>query len=101
MKITVKKKEYDSGKMVLSKYEKYTEVRDRISQQDGYSYKDLKDMIDIIVFIFDNQFTVEDIESEFDIPEVIINFMRADIEIAEKLDKEIKKTNKLFMKDKK
>ncbi|CEN29830.1 Gp12 protein [[Clostridium] sordellii] len=101
MKITVKKKEYDSGKMVLSKFKKYTEVRDRISKQDSYTYEDLKDMIDIIVFIFDNQFTSEDIELEFDIPEIILNFMRADIEIAEKLDKEIKKTEKLFMKDKK
>lgn len=101
MKITVKNKEYNSGKMVLSKFKKYTEVRDRISQQDSYTYEDLKDMIDIIVFIFDNQFTAEDIELEFDIPEIILNFMRADIEIAEKLDKEIKKTEKLFMKDKK
>lgn len=101
MKITVKKKEYNSGKMVLSKFKKYTEVRDRISQQDGYSYKDLEDMIDIIVFIFDNQFTAEDIDLEFDVTEIIYNFMRADIEIAEKLDRKIEETNKLFMKDKK
>lgn len=101
MKITVKKKKYDSGKMLLSKYKKYTEVRDRLSQQGGYTYKDLEDMMGVLVFIFDNQFTIEDIEEDFEITEIIYNFLRADIEIAEKLDKKIEQTNQLFMKDKK
>ncbi len=101
MKITVKNKEYDSGKMLRNKYKKYIEVRDRLSQQEGYTDEDLGDMIGVLVILFDNQFTVEDIESEFDVSEIIYNFMRADIEIAEKLDKKIEQTNILFMKDKK
>jgi hypothetical protein len=101
MKITVKKKEYDSGKLVRSKYKKYTEVRDKLSKQEGYTDKDLGDMIDVLVTIFDDQFTAEDIESDFEISEIIYNFIRADIEIAEKVNKQIEKTEKLFMMDKK
>ncbi|WP_338658775.1 phage tail assembly chaperone G [Paraclostridium sordellii] len=101
MKITVKKKEYDSGKILRNKYKKFTEVRDRLSQKEGYTDEDLGDMIDVLVIMFDNQFTAEDIDLEFDVPEIIYNFMRADIEIAEKLDRKIEETNKLFMKDKK
>lgn len=101
MKITIKNKEFDSGKMTLSKYKKYTEVRDKLSEKDGYSYEDLEDMIDILVFIFDNQFTKEDLEEDLEVDEIIYNFLRIDIEIVEKLDKKIEKTNKLFTKDKK
>lgn len=101
MKITIKNKEFDSGKMTLSKYKKYTEVRDKLSEKDGYTYEDLEDMIDISVFVFDNQFTKEDIEEDFEVDEIIYNFLRIDIEIVEKLDNKIKKTNKLFTKDKK
>lgn len=101
MKITIKNKEFDSGKMTLSKYKKYTEVRDRISEKDGYSYEDLEDMIDVLVIIFDDQFTKEDVEEDLEIDEIIYNFLRSDIEIFEKLDKKIEKTNELFMKDKK
>lgn len=101
MKITIKNKEFDSGKMTLSKYKKYTEIRDKLSEKDGYTYEDLEDMIDILVFVFDNQFTKEDIEEDFEVDEIIYNFLRVDIEIVEKLDKKIEKTNKLFTKDKK
>ena len=100
MKITIKNKEFNSKKMTLSNYKKYTEVRDRISEKDGYSYEDLEDMIDVLVFTFDNQFTNDDIEEDLEVDEIIYNFLRLDIEIFEKLNKKIDKTNKLFTKDK-
>lgn len=101
MKITVNNKEFDSGKLLRSKYKKYTEVRDSLTQKENYSDEDLDDMVSTLVILFDNQFTEDDINKDFEVSDIIYNFMRADIEIAEKLNEKIEQTNKLFMMGKK
>ena len=105
MKITVKNKEYDSGKLVRSKYKAYSELRDKIlsKQEDGKSYneEDLDNMVSVLVKIFDNQFTEDDINDDMDVADIIFNFTSIDFSIMEKLDKKVEKVNEAFTKGKK
>ncbi|MCQ4699082.1 hypothetical protein NE452_16270 [Paeniclostridium sordellii] len=101
MKIVVNNKEFDSGKMVRSKYKVYSKVRDELTDKENYDDEDLDKMVNALVVLFDNQFTEADINNEFEVSDIIFNFIRADLEVAEKLNKSIDKTKALFMKDKK
>ncbi|MDK0804026.1 hypothetical protein P5E47_03045 [Clostridium perfringens] len=105
MKITVKNKEYDSGKLVRSKYKAYSELRDKIlsKQEDGKSYneEDLDNMVSVLVKIFDNQFTEDDINDDMDVADIIFNFTSIDFSIMEKLDKKVEKVNEAFTNGKK
>ena len=101
MKIVVNSKEFDSGKMVRSKYKVYSKVRDELTDKENYDDEDLDKMVNSLVVLFDNQFTEADINNEFEVSDIIFNFIRADLEVAEKLNKSIDKTKALFMKDKK
>ncbi|CEJ75432.1 MAG: phage tail assembly chaperone G [Paraclostridium sordellii] len=101
MKIVVNSKEFDSGKMVRSKYKVYSKVRDELTGKENYDDEDLDKMVNALVVLFDNQFTEDDINDEFEVSDIIFNFIRADLEVAEKLNKSIDKTKALFMKDKK
>lgn len=102
MKITVKNKEFDSGKLLRSKYKKYIEVKEDLTDENKETYtdQDLDKMVLAIVNLFDNQFTEDDINNEFEVSDIIFNFVRIELEIAEKLNKKIEKTNKLFMTEK-
>lgn len=105
MKITVKNKEYDLGKLVRSKYKAYSESRDKLfaKQEKGISYneEDLDNMVSVLVKIFDNQFTEDDINDDMDVADIIFNFTSIDFSIVEKIDKKVEKVNKAFMKGKK
>lgn len=101
MKIVVNSKEFDSGKMVRSKYKVYSKVRDELTGKENYDDEDLDKMVNALVVLFDNQFTEDNINDEFEVSDIIFNFIRADLEVAEKLNKSIDKTKALFMKDKK
>ncbi|MDM8127034.1 MAG: hypothetical protein RR942_04625 [Romboutsia sp.] len=103
MKITVKNKEFDSGKLLRSKYKKYTDIKESLMDvnKETYTDDDLDKMVSAIVKLFDNQFTEDDINDEFEISDIIFNFMRIELEIAEKLNEKIEKTNTLFMIEKK
>lgn len=102
MKITVKNKEFDSGKLLRSKYKKYTDIKESLMDvnKETYTDDDLDKMVSAIVKLFDNQFTEDDINDEFEISDIIFNFMRIELEIAEKLNEKIEKTNTLFMIEK-
>lgn len=89
MKIIVKNKEYDSGKMLRKKYKEFSNTRNELTDKEEYSDEDLDKMVKTIVILYDNQFTEDDINEEFEVSDIIFNFMRADVEIAEKLNKNI------------
>ena len=102
MKIIVKNKEYDSGKLVRKKYKEYSEVRECFTDEGkSYTDEDLDRMIKVIVSVFDNQFTEDDINEDFEVSDIIYNFLRFDIEIGEKINEKLDKTKNLFMMDKK
>lgn len=105
MQITVKNKKYDSGKLVRSKYKAYSELRDKFfakqEKEISYSEEDLDNMVSVLVKIFDNQFTEDDINDDMDVADIIFNFTSIDFSIVEKIDKKVEKVNKAFMKGKK
>ncbi|KOA90874.1 phage tail assembly chaperone G [Clostridium botulinum] len=101
MKIIVKGKEYTSGKMVRSKYKIYSGAREKLIGKDTYTDEDLDLMVDVLVKLYDEQFTEDDINDDMEVNEIIFNFLSADIEIADKLNNKIEKINKVFTKGKK
>lgn len=101
MKITVKGKQYDSGKMLFDKYDIYTKARNELSEKVLFNIEDINLMIDTLVSIFDNKFTAKDIKSEMDIPDIIFNFSSIDIEISGKVNNKALKASEGFMKGKK
>ncbi|ABG83617.1 hypothetical protein BFS07_05445 [Clostridium perfringens] len=105
MKIEINGTTYDSGKIVRKKYRTYTEAKAKINEKEekkiDYTDDDLELMEDTIVTIYDNQFTKEDIDDNLDVAEIIFEFMKCDIEIVGKLDKNIDKAQKAFTKGKK
>lgn len=101
MQVTIKGKKYESGKMLRNKYNVYTEARDRISEKEIYDDSDLDEMVRVIVAIFDNQFTEDDVNNDMDVSDIILNFSSMDFEIVEKVNKKAEKIQKAFMKGKK
>lgn len=101
MKITVKNIEYDSGKIGRKKFKAYSELRDRLTDKEVFSDEDLDKMVKVLVDLFDNQFTEDDINEDFEVSDIIFNFARVDIEISVKVNTQAEKTASLFMKDKK
>lgn len=102
MKIVVKNKEYDSGKLVRKKYKEYSDVRDELTDEGRtYTDEDLDRMVKVLVTVFDKQFTEDDINEDFEVSDIIYNFLRFDIEIGEKINEKLDKTKNLFMMDKK
>ncbi|EPZ61793.1 putative gp12 protein [[Clostridium] sordellii ATCC 9714] len=72
MKIVVNSKEFDSGKMVRSKYKVYSKVRDELTGKENYDDEDLDKMVNALVVLFDNQFTEDDINDEFEVSDIIL-----------------------------
>lgn len=101
MKIIVKNKEYDSGKITRSKYKEYSIVRDKLTSTEFFTDEDLDGMVSALVKLFGDQFTEDDINEDFEISDIIYNFSRIDFEIGEKVNEKIESTKELFMKDKK
>mgnify|MGYP003297628748 CR=1 FL=1 len=101
MKLIINNKEFDSGKLIRNKYKKYSEIRDELINKEKYTDEDLEKMVLVLVAIFDNQFTEDDINNEFEVSDIIYNFMRIDVEIMQKLDKKIEETNKILLAEKK
>lgn len=101
MKITVKGKQYDSGKMLFDKYDVYTKARNELAEKELFNSDDINLMIDTLVFIFDDKFTAKDIKSEMDISDIIFNFSSVDIEIAGKSNDKALKASEGFTKGKK
>lgn len=101
MQVTIKGKKYESGKILRNKYKVYTEARDRIAENEIYDDSDLDEMVRVIVAIFDNQFTEDDVNNDMDVSDIILNFSSMDFEIVEKVNKKAEKIQKAFLKGKK
>ncbi|MCR6515803.1 hypothetical protein M4I33_13080 [Clostridium sp. LY3-2] len=103
MKIKILDKTFDSGKIVRKKYKIYTEAKEKLNNKNGVEYtdEDLDLMVNTLVSIYDNQFTEEDINDNFEIADIIFEFMHCDIEVMGKLDSKIDKATKVFTKNKK
>ncbi|HII4451631.1 TPA: phage tail assembly chaperone G [Clostridium perfringens] len=101
MNITVKNKQYNSGKIIFDKYTAYTKARSEIIKKEVYDAEDIDSMINTLVIVFDNQFTAKDVKEDMDISDIIFNFLNVDLEIANKSNKKALKVSEGFTKGKK
>ncbi len=102
MKLTVKGKNYSCGKITRKKYSKFNKIYEELEQKDGkqslYTDQDLDNMVEFVVEAYDNNFTIENINEEFDVPEIIFAFSSIMLEIQEKLNKKVEKVQTNFTK---
>lgn len=101
MKLIVNNKEFDSGKFCRNKFKKYSDVREELVDKEMYIDSDLDKMVSVLVTMFDNQFTEDDINNEFEISDIIYNFARIELEINQKVNKKVEETNKILSLEKK
>lgn len=101
MRITVKNKQYNIGEMKYEKYIPYIEARNKIIKKELYEPADVDSMINILVLLFDNQFTKEDIIEDMKISDIIFNFLNVDVQIANESNKKAIKVREGFTKGKK
>jgi len=55
-------------------------------------------MVECVVEAYDDNFTIDDINEEFDVPEIIFAFSSIMLEIQEKLNKKVEKVQANFTK---
>lgn len=105
MKIIINGKTFRSGKITRAKYKIYTEAKKKIAEKEeeiiDYNEEDLELMVSTLVKLYDNQFSEDDINSDFEISDIIFEFMQCDIDIMGKLNNKINKAQKDFLKIKK
>ncbi|MFR4581581.1 phage tail assembly chaperone G [Clostridium cadaveris] len=100
MKITINNKEYKSVKMTRKYYKMYTDAYKILEGKSVYEDDDLDLMIKILVKLYDNNFTEDDINNELSVYEIVYNFMMLQENELLELNKKIEKTQKAFLKGK-
>lgn len=87
MKITIDGKEYVSGKITRPKYKLFRDSYNELATPDKqvFTDEDLDKMVDCIVAVYDNQFTVDDVNNNLDVPEIIFNYSIINAEIMSSL----------------
>lgn len=105
MQIIINGKKFESGKINRAKYKIYTEAKKKITEKEekeiDYNDDDLDLMVSTLVKLYDNQFNEDDINNDFEIADIIFEFMQCDIDMMGKLNNKIDKAKKGFLKMKK
>ncbi|WP_349401360.1 phage tail assembly chaperone G [Clostridium perfringens] len=101
MQVVVKGKKYESGKITRNKYKVYSQARDKIAEKEMYDDSDLDAMVKVIVAIYGDKFTEDDVNDDMEVSDIILSFSAIDFEIAKKVNSKVEKIQKDFMKGKK
>lgn len=102
-KIIVNKKEYEMPKMSTDTYMEYLELSEQIDEKKKYSKQDIEAMMLFICKAYGNRFTVEELkdkETGLDAAGIIIEFQFIDMNVAEEMNKRIKKIQENFQNGK-
>lgn len=99
MKIIVNGKNFECTKIAGKKYDRFCDAMEEIEArqnkaESGYGKDDVALMRGVIVDIFDNQFTTEDLYEDMDISDLIFKFIEVQGEIQTKLNNKIEKIQK-------
>lgn len=98
-------KEYKIGKITRAKNKRYTEVYNKVQEleSNGKLVTDelLDEMVEVLVDIYDNQFSVDEVNDEWDIGDIIIGFATPQLEMNEKMNKRVNEIEKKFKTKKK
>lgn len=95
--ITVSGKEYESGKIGRRKYAAFREVYNKLvkPEKETYTDEELDEMVQAIVEIYDNQFTLEEANKELeDVSEIIFNFALINANIIKRLGEQAEDAKK-------
>ena len=95
-------KEYKMGKFTRKLNKEYNEISAKVEAVDkkgeGYSDELLDEMVDMIVKLFDNQFTADEVNNNWDVSDIIMAFVSPQLEMQDKIDSKIKPYEKKFKK---
>ncbi len=94
-------KDYEVGKFTRKLNKEYTELSKEVEDEDkkgDYSEELLDKMVAMIVKIFNNKVTEEEINDEWDIADIVVAFFAPQLEMKEKIDTKLKPYEKKFKK---
>lgn len=99
--IIISGKEYTMPqKMNTLTYMKYIKLRDEIMQTEEnkklYTYDQFVEMMDVIVQLYGNQFTVEDMANDLTPEDIIMEFVLMDVSVGGKVDEKVEKFRENF-----
>lgn len=99
--IIISGKEYTMPqKMNTLTYMKYIKLRDEIMQteerQKLYTYDQFIEMMNVIVELYGNQFTVEDMAEDLSPEDIIMEFALMDVSVGSKVDEKVEKFKENF-----
>lgn len=99
--IIISGKEYTMPqKMNTLTYMKYIKLRDEIMQteerQKLYTYDQFIEMMNVIVELYGNQFTVEDMAEGLSPEDIIMEFALMDVSVGSKVDEKVEKFKENF-----
>lgn len=87
-------------KMNTLTYMKYIKLRDEImkteQQQSLYTYDQFVEMLDVIVELYGNQFTTEDMVNDLSPEDIIMEFALMDVSVGSKVDEKVEKFKENF-----
>ncbi|MFA9375753.1 MAG: phage tail assembly chaperone G [Lachnotalea sp.] len=91
MKICINEKEYESGNITREKYRKFREVFEGLLGKDKdkqtFTDEDLDNMLDVIVAVYENQFSIDEANEALDeVPDILLNFSLINAEVLNKLN---------------
>lgn len=105
MEITVKGKKYKLDKVTRAKNKIYSEafkkINDNAEKGKTNDDEDMDLIEDILVKMYDEQFTKEDLEEDMDVVDLTFAFMEIQIDIQQRLNNKIDNVQKVFNKRKK
>lgn len=93
-KFIVNNKEYDLN-MDVETYEKFTEVRNKVTPDGEYQIEDIKYMKEAVAVAYNNQFKKEDL-NKIPIENLIFEFFSIDMLIAKAIENKLTKLDLNF-----
>ena len=96
MKIKLGEKEYESGKITKKKYKRFSNVVESMENHNFFKEKDIEEMQEAIIDIFNNQFTMDEMDEYWAVDDIIFNFSMINVDIMTSLNKKAKEANKVF-----
>lgn len=87
MQIVINGNTYTSGKITRPKYKKFRESYEELTKDNKqvFTDEDLDKMVECIVIVYDNQFTIDDVNNQLDVSEIIFNYSSINAEIMSSL----------------
>lgn len=102
MQIIIDGKKFESGKINRPKYSIYLKAKEKLTEKEekGLSFNDddLDLMVSTLVKLYDNQFTEDDINNNFEISDILFEFMHCDVDTYGSFGKKVSDVQKKFLK---